>query len=58
MNLKEWAARSSRRGKLSDSSLVSGGAIGDSEKIKFVSVWSDKNVLSLWSKSKKKLNRL
>lgn len=58
MNLKEWAARSSRRGRLSDSSLLSGSVIGDSEKSKFVSVWTDSSVLSTWSKSKKRLNRL
>ncbi len=58
MDLREWSAHSKRRGKLSDSSLLSGKTIGDSEKDKFMSLWVDKEVLSKWSKSKKKLNRL
>lgn len=60
MDLREWASRSARRGRLSDSSLVSGKVIGDSERDKFLSVWADKVVLAGWSRLKKKnkLNRL
>ena len=52
MNLKEWFTSSKRKGKLSDSSLLSGASIGDSEKYRFVSIWSDAKVLAIWSDNK------
>lgn len=52
MNLKEWVTSSKRKGRLSDSSLLSGASIGDSEKSRFVSIWSDAKVLAIWSDNK------
>lgn len=59
MKLSEWFKAkntSSNPTRLSDSAACSGKSIGDSEKLKFKELWSDKSVLSAWSL--KKIKRL
>lgn len=61
MKLSEWFRVSKRvkgvsGSRLSDSVVLSGDRLGDSEKDLFISVWIDSKVLESWKV--RKLNRL
>lgn len=61
MKLSDWFRLSKRvkgvsGSRLSDSVVLSGDRLGDSEKSLFVSVWTDSKVLDSWKTNK--LNRI